>query len=154
MKLPFVFGDCSAQAESLLVDALARLCTHHPCLEIQLTDVGVFDSQGVHGYVVHACIALTPMLRALHDEVVHMLEGEGAHTAGLTADAEIALFYPHLTIAQNLSREAAGEVLASARAEPVVGTFVADRLVVAECTDARTWRLGAEVTLAARRVAL
>lgn len=55
------------------------------------------------------------------------------------------MFFPHLTLAQGLTAEAAHAVLTVARRELAPAMFLADRLVTAWSADGEQWTVDGEV---------
>ncbi len=145
MKQPFVLGEGQLTTHDDFVEWLNRECCLQRPFEVQLDDVGVFDSRSGYGHVVYVRVRVTPSLIELHDRLVRALAQAGARTSGITAENEVALFFPHLTLAQGLSASAARDVLALVQREHVASTFMADRLVIARSREGTRWELAEDV---------
>jgi 2'-5' RNA ligase len=145
MKLAFVIGEGALATYSDLVGWLEQECWHQRPFEVQLGEVGVFSSCSGYGHVVYIAVNPTPALVELHARLVQGLADVGARTSGVSAKREMALFFPHLTVAQGLSAVAAQEVLEIARYEYVPVVFMADRLVVGRSEDGVGWSLAGDV---------
>lgn len=145
MKLACVLGEGLLATHEDLITWLIQECRDQRPFEVQLGEVGTFESCSGHGYVVYVAVCLTPSLVELHDRLVHGLARAGAKTAGLSIEQEVSMFFPQLTRAQGLSAAAAQEALALAREDHVVSTFLADRLVTAHSVDGRRWEVAGDV---------
>lgn len=141
MKLACVLGEGPPATHEDLITWLIRECRDQRPFEVQLGDVGIFESCSGYGYVLYVAVRPTPPLVELHDRLVHALARAGAKTAGLSIEQEVSMFFPHLTLAQGLSVAGAQESLALAWEEHVVSTFLADRLVTAHSVDGRRWQV-------------
>ena len=141
MKLACVLGEGLLATHEDLITWLIQECRDQRPFEVQLGEVGTFESCSGHGYVVYVAVCLTPSLVELHDRLVHGLARAGAKTAGLSIEQEVSMFFPHLTLAQGLSADAAREVLSIAKREHVASAFVADRLVTARSVDGTRWEV-------------
>ncbi len=145
MKLAFVIGEGTLATHNDLVGWLERECRHQRPFEVQLGEVGVFSSCSGYGHVVYIAVSLTPALIELHARLIQGLADVGARTSGVTVEREMAMFFPHLTLAQGLSAVTARKILNVARREHVLATFIADRLVLGRSEDGVAWRLVTDV---------
>lgn len=105
----------------------------------------MFRSCGRYGHVVYVAVRPAPVLIEFHTRLVQGLADGGARTSGISVERELAMFSPHLTLAQGLSAASARDVLALAQREHVASTFMADRLVIARSREGTRWELAEDV---------
>ncbi len=145
MKLGFVIGDGALATHSDLVEWLEQEYRHQRPFEVQLGEVGMFSSCSGYGHVVYVGVRLTPALIELHARLVEGLAKVGARTSGVSVEREVAMFFPHLTLAQGLTEGDAQQALAAARRELAPVMFPADRLVTARSADGERWAVDGQV---------
>lgn len=145
MKLACVLTESALPTHEALITWLTCECLNQRPFQVHLGEVGTFESCSGHGHVLYIAVRPTAPLIDLHDRLVRRVVLAGAKTAGLSIEQEVAMFFPHLTLAQGLSAAAAQEALALAREEHVVSTFLADRLVTAHSVDGRRWEVVGDV---------
>lgn len=153
MKFGFVIGEGVLATHSDLVEWLEQECRYQRPFEVQLGEVGMFSSCGGYGHVVYISVHLTPALMELHARLVEGLAKVGARTAGVSVEREVAMFFPHLTLAQGLTEEDAQRAFAVARRELAPVMFPADRLVTARSTDGERWAVDGQVWFCGETVA-
>jgi hypothetical protein len=113
----------------------------------------MFGGCSGYGYVVYVPVRATPALIGLHVRLVQGLADGGARTSGVGVEREVAMFFPHLTLAQGLTVEGAQQALAIARRELAPARFLADRLVTAWSADGDRWTVDGEVRFGGEPVA-
>lgn len=153
MKLGFVLGDGVLATHSDLVEWLKQECRQQRPFEVQLGEVGMFSSCSGYGHVVYVGVRPTPALIELHARLVEGLAKAGARTSGVSAEREVAMFFPHLTLAQGLTEAGAQEALAAAQRELTPVMFLADRLVTARSADGERWAVDGQVRFCGEAVA-
>ncbi|HAP38665.1 MAG TPA: hypothetical protein DCQ94_02795 [Nitrospira sp.] len=141
MKLACMLNGSALPTHEALITWLARECLKQPPFPVHLGEVGTFESCNGHGHVLYIAVRATAPLIELHDRLVQRVALAGVKTAGLSIEREVAMFFPHLTLAQGLSADAAREVLSIAKREHVASAFVADRLVTARSVDGTRWEV-------------
>lgn len=145
MKLSFGLGEGILKTQDDLGRWLERECRGQPPFEVWLDEAGMFGACSGYGYVVYVPVRATPALIELHARLVQGLADGGARTAGVSVERELAMFFPHLTLAQGLTAEEAQLALMVARRELAPAMFLADRLVTAWSADGERWTVDGEV---------
>ncbi|MBK8101996.1 MAG: 2'-5' RNA ligase family protein [Cellvibrionales bacterium] len=138
LKQPFTMvGDQKPQNKHFASDK--NICAQHDPLQIALEQVDRFDSP-THGTVVHVRVTLSPELQQLQQKLVQAVSVIGGMTEHLTVAQEIQTYYPHLTLAQGLSHEAATLAMASNTDAVTQKQFTADSIVVGRCGADQVWK--------------
>lgn len=153
MKLSFGLGEGTLKTQDDLGGWLERECRDQRPFEVWLDEAGMFGACSGYGYVVYVPVRATPALIRLHARLVQGLADGGARTSGVDVEREVAMFFPHLTLAQGLTVERAHEALAIARRELAPAMFLADRLVTAWSADGDRWTVDGEVRFCGELVA-
>jgi 2'-5' RNA ligase len=143
LKLPFSLGSGSLTSETALEEVAGALCATPPPGAVRR--VGVFDSCGRHGHVLHAQVDPAP-LRRLHEILVLGLWRAGAATEKISPEREVELFFPHITLAQGLSQRAAMEACEQVRSSFSTTSFLASSLWIGRSRDGHSWELGATLS--------
>ncbi|HRG50626.1 MAG TPA: 2'-5' RNA ligase family protein [Pseudomonadales bacterium] len=139
LKQPLTMMGNQKTAEQALLQATKNICMQHHPLQIALEKVDRFDSP-THGTVVHVRVTLSPELRQLQQKLVQAISAIGGITEHLTVAQEIQTYYPHLTLAQGLSHEAATLAMASNTGAVTQKQFTADSIVVGRCGADQVWK--------------
>lgn len=153
MKLAFGLGEGALKTEGDLGGWLERECRDQPPFEVWLDEAGMFGACSGYGYVVYVPVRATASLIGLHARLVQGLADGGARTSGVSVEREVAMFFPHLTLAQRLTVEGARAALTVARRELAPAMFLADRLVTAWSADGERWTVDGEVRFCGEPVA-
>jgi len=138
LKQPFTMVGDQKTAEQALLQATKNICAQHHPLQVDLEQVDRFDSP-VHGAVVHVRVTLSPALQQLQQKLVQAISAVGGMTEHLTVVQEIQTYYPHLTLAQGLSHEAAALAMTSNTDAVTQKQFTADSIVVGRCGADQVW---------------
>lgn len=146
LKQPFTFAEHSAEREAELLLLVHRVCAAHRALQVQLESVSSFESPA-HGNVVHVQVALSPAMHALQQALTKAVFSIDGRTAAMTPEQEIEVFYPHLTLAQGLTKTAAAALLATALPAIERQTFLAKSVVVGRCRADGVWEKIADFSL-------
>lgn len=153
MKLSFGLGEGTLKTQDDLRRWLERECRDQRPFEVWLDEAGMFGACSGYGYVVYVPVRATPALIGLHARLVQGLADGGARTSGVDVEREVAMFFPHLTLAQGLTVEEAQLALTVARRELAPVMFLADRLVTAWSADGERWTVDGEVRFCGEPVA-
>ncbi|MEZ5539015.1 MAG: 2'-5' RNA ligase family protein [Pseudomonadales bacterium] len=139
LKQPFTLLDNPIIQESVLLQATQQLCSQQPPLKVALKQVGRFDSP-THGSVVHVRVDLSPAFQQLQQALVKKVAAVGCVTPHLSVEQEIKTYYPHLTLAQGLSPEAATAMLDHDMRAVTEKSFLADTVVVGRRDTNQVWQ--------------
>jgi 2'-5' RNA ligase len=137
LKQPFELPAGVARGELMLLDVTRQVCSEHRTFAIELSEISVFHSQAF-GSVVHVKVVLGEALRALHAALVRRLASSELARQTDHGANEQRQFYPHLTLAQGLTRERASLVL---RELPACwpGSFLASEVVIGRRDEDGVW---------------
>lgn len=145
LKQPFIFADADPIHEQKLLEAMKLLCHQQKPFDVQIDNIDMFDSPA-HGSVVHLQIHNTPLLSALQSAIVRAVNNIGGITEKLLPEQEEKIYYPHLTLAQGLSRAAAEAAIASIDTHTMGhSAFRVQQLVVGRCGSDQVWQKIAEL---------
>lgn len=137
MKQPFELRASLSGGEARLIECIKQVAAAREPFVVELGRVDVFHTSRF-GSVVHLAVAPSDALSGLHAGLVRTIAALELPTAGLDADQEERLFYPHLTLAQGLTPAQASSVVRELTA-PWPRSFVAVDLVVGRCGSDGVW---------------
>lgn len=110
LKQPFACAEPGPPSEALLFQGVAAACARQPAFPVRLNRVGAFESPR-YGCVVYYGVDPCDPLMQLSRAMVEAMRKLGHVTDRLTPDVENRLFFPHLTLAQGLSTQAADQAM-------------------------------------------
>lgn len=138
LKFPFFLNN--AVTEEQFIALITELTEDTAALQLQAEPVSSFQSP-VHGHVIHWPIAHSEDIRQLIDKLVDAIEPLNADREKIPAEREKKAFYPHLTLAQNVSSELKNDALNHPLSALKNPSFIANKLLIGKSPDLQQWHV-------------
>lgn len=136
LKLPFFLEN--TVTEEQFIALVAAITDDTVALELQAEPASSFQSP-VHGHVIHWPIAHSDNIRQLIHQLVDAIDPINADRDKIPAEREKKAFYPHLTLAQNVSSELKSPALNHPLSALKNHNFIANKILIGKSPDLQQW---------------